>query len=334
MKTKTDNVVSFDEVKLVREINELHSKVEAANKTSVENALHIGELLTQAKAGLTHGEWLPWIERNCRFGPDTARTYMQAFKNRATRYLSPNADAAPETKPKTIKAMAAKAPSQRKAKPPAEVGIWDEVSRVLGLPRMTLLKGFAKTAMFSGNPPYEELTKEYGKKIPSHTHRGSEEGKAVAEAMRRCSERKYPQQTQAQASSEVEKIVEQVKENDRERFARLLKQARDAEFKRLQSQHHEAVKKEVELLVKETRAELREQQRKANTLFHECVLREKNFDQWMTEVEYKKVLGCLASDRQPPELRARFDEATIIFRRLHTHISHDGKELKLHGWKT
>jgi hypothetical protein len=102
----------------------------------------------------------------------------------------------------------------------------------------------------------------------------------------------------------------------------------------LQAQQHEEIKKGVELLVQETRAELRELQRKANTLFHECVLREKNFDQWMTEVEYKKVLGCLASDRQPPELRARFDEATIIFRRLRTHISHDGKELKLHGWKT
>jgi len=42
-----------------------------------------GELLTEQKAELAHGEWLPWVEVNCPFSDHTARNYMHLYAGRA-----------------------------------------------------------------------------------------------------------------------------------------------------------------------------------------------------------------------------------------------------------
>jgi hypothetical protein len=46
-------------------------------KSSVCHGLNVGQMLAEAKAELTHGEWEPWIEKNCPFGSRQARKLMR-----------------------------------------------------------------------------------------------------------------------------------------------------------------------------------------------------------------------------------------------------------------
>ena len=46
------------------EINRLHAEICQAARATIEKAIRIGELLTEQKAGLKHGEWLPWLKAN------------------------------------------------------------------------------------------------------------------------------------------------------------------------------------------------------------------------------------------------------------------------------
>jgi hypothetical protein len=46
----------------------------------VHHALEAGRLLLEAKAGLPHGAWLPWLQENCAFPERTARLYMKVAR--------------------------------------------------------------------------------------------------------------------------------------------------------------------------------------------------------------------------------------------------------------
>jgi len=49
------------------EIARLHSEILTAARTSLDKAIRIGQLLTEQKAQLKHGEWLPWVKENLPF---------------------------------------------------------------------------------------------------------------------------------------------------------------------------------------------------------------------------------------------------------------------------
>lgn len=66
----------------ISEIITLHNEVAGYLRMSVEKAIRIGELLTEQKAGLQHGEFLPWIKANLPFTDRTARNYMAFYSNR------------------------------------------------------------------------------------------------------------------------------------------------------------------------------------------------------------------------------------------------------------
>jgi hypothetical protein len=42
----------------------------------------VGDMLAQAKAKLSHGEWLPWLKDNCLLSERTAQRYMAAAERR------------------------------------------------------------------------------------------------------------------------------------------------------------------------------------------------------------------------------------------------------------
>jgi len=65
------------------EITLLHGEIEGALRLSVEKAIRVGELLTEQKADLAHGEWLPWVKENLPFNHSTASRYMRLFQDRA-----------------------------------------------------------------------------------------------------------------------------------------------------------------------------------------------------------------------------------------------------------
>lgn len=68
------------------EIRELYDEIMAAfmavARTKLDKAIRLGELLTQQKASLKHGEWLPWIEQNLPFDRATAANYMRVYDRR------------------------------------------------------------------------------------------------------------------------------------------------------------------------------------------------------------------------------------------------------------
>lgn len=66
----------------VDEIIGLHSEICGLLKTSLEKAVRIGELLSEQKASLPHGEFGAWIKANLPFTQRTAQNYMRLFDNR------------------------------------------------------------------------------------------------------------------------------------------------------------------------------------------------------------------------------------------------------------
>lgn len=61
----------------------LHLGIEASLRRSVQDAIKIGGLLMEQKAALSHGEFLPWVERELPFAIRTAQVYMQLFEHRS-----------------------------------------------------------------------------------------------------------------------------------------------------------------------------------------------------------------------------------------------------------
>lgn len=66
----------------VEEIRNLHQGILCQARTSLSNAIRIGELLTLSKGGLKHGEWLPWVEKNLPFSNMTVSRYVRIYEMR------------------------------------------------------------------------------------------------------------------------------------------------------------------------------------------------------------------------------------------------------------
>ena len=71
------------ELDAISEIVALHSEVVTAARTTLDKAVRIGELLTEQKASMKHGKWLPWMEANLPFSQQTASNYVRVFANRS-----------------------------------------------------------------------------------------------------------------------------------------------------------------------------------------------------------------------------------------------------------
>jgi len=66
----------------VAEITRLHHELKQLIVKSLQNAILIGELLTEQKVSLGHGEWTPWVKENLPFNPRHAQKYMQIYAHR------------------------------------------------------------------------------------------------------------------------------------------------------------------------------------------------------------------------------------------------------------
>lgn len=66
----------------VERINAEHRACEVAAHSAVEHAINAGELLTEVKAELGHGEFGTWLEANFEGTARSAQTYMKLARNR------------------------------------------------------------------------------------------------------------------------------------------------------------------------------------------------------------------------------------------------------------
>jgi hypothetical protein len=67
---------------LARQINEEHRAFLTTFRKTLEHAIKVGELLTQAKEQCPYGKWLPWLEGNFEGAARTAQDYMRLYKGR------------------------------------------------------------------------------------------------------------------------------------------------------------------------------------------------------------------------------------------------------------
>lgn len=65
---------------LAEKIKTATAAAETGARTAVQNALLAGELLTQAKGYVQHGQWENWLLSNCSLAPRTAQAYMRLHK--------------------------------------------------------------------------------------------------------------------------------------------------------------------------------------------------------------------------------------------------------------
>ena len=66
----------------VEAILTLHQELSGLARSSLEKALRVGELLSEVKARLPHGGWLPWCQENLEFDQKTGWRYMRLFVER------------------------------------------------------------------------------------------------------------------------------------------------------------------------------------------------------------------------------------------------------------
>ena len=67
----------------IKELNELHQQIDGKLRSTVQDAIRAGEILTNVKEKLAHGEFLPWIEKNCIFKRKTAVNYMRVYEHKS-----------------------------------------------------------------------------------------------------------------------------------------------------------------------------------------------------------------------------------------------------------
>ena len=68
---------------LAKRINAAHEACEDAARRAIEHAFRAGDLLREAKAAVSHGEWLPWVHEHLTCSARTAQGYMRLSENRA-----------------------------------------------------------------------------------------------------------------------------------------------------------------------------------------------------------------------------------------------------------
>lgn len=60
-----------------RRINAAHVACVQEECAALRHAIRAGKLLSEVKAKVGHGQWLPWLRRHCQFPYDTALVYME-----------------------------------------------------------------------------------------------------------------------------------------------------------------------------------------------------------------------------------------------------------------
>lgn len=63
------------------ELDRLHSQIENKLRSTVQDAIRAGEILTQVKERLGHGEFLPWLNSSCSFSQRTAYNYLSVYSH-------------------------------------------------------------------------------------------------------------------------------------------------------------------------------------------------------------------------------------------------------------
>jgi len=68
---------------LAARINAEHDAMVAAARSAVAHGMNVGDMLLKAKGQVEHGQWMRWLQANCRVSARSARRCMQLAEQRA-----------------------------------------------------------------------------------------------------------------------------------------------------------------------------------------------------------------------------------------------------------
>jgi hypothetical protein len=71
----------------VARIRTLADELENMGTTVLKKAVEVGNLLSEAKEALPHGQWIPWLEKNVNFNARTAQRWMKVAEEHAAGRL-------------------------------------------------------------------------------------------------------------------------------------------------------------------------------------------------------------------------------------------------------
>lgn len=110
-------------VDVAKRIAQLHSEICQSVRSTLDKAIEIGELLSDTKASLKHGEWLPWLRLNAPFTAKTAQNYLRLFENRERLKCETVSDLTQAYRPETHSDQPDKRP------PPWKTSPWNKAEK-------------------------------------------------------------------------------------------------------------------------------------------------------------------------------------------------------------
>lgn len=326
MTNPTAQIIDLDLAREANFINELHARYSAAEKTTLAVAIEIGHHLIAVKASLKHGEFMPWVAANCTFKGTQCLRYMQAAKSTLRADLHKNEAPAPTTicevakrgaRPPAAKASVSADPTRRP---------WLEAAerRMGGLP-----VGFPRDRLYRKGDERGGLRRtvegHLGHTLPEAVEVGSAEEAAIVVALQKT-------WTEIRPAVEYETLLEQVPENKRDRFERVLTEARAELQRRWSDELRNGIEAGVAAKLTDARARLEQATEERDIEKQRYSDLSARLDRWMTQDEFRLVAGCLHSDRQTEQERERYDRAFAIFRRLQVHVHTWAANRKANGW--
>lgn len=341
--SKTAEVIEFDQAAL----DAWHKRLDAARGKSVDAIIAFGvecfefqQACERKQGGSTYStammEWFGIEKVSASQWATIGKCRAELFG--LTKQLPPSMDViyrlsalppavieskvTPKTTQKEARAIVAEYRKTITKDAPERIGWKDAVIKVLGSEGKWVPN--AKLGMKAPDGWRDEIKAEFGGEIPVYVEHGGEAERKLCDIVRTIylkNEAKRDPQAAAQTAKDLfEAARMDLPETERQRFDRVVKKATEAIEAQYVAQY---VEMEKALLAKIAldRAAIAEIKKEA--LAEAAEIKRKAFDHlskgltpYMTQDEFKLVLGCLHPDRAPEDKRDRYNEAFQIFKRL------------------
>lgn len=238
-------------------------------------------------------------------------------------FIAPTIEQAAEllnVSPRSVK----RAKAKQKKTEPKPIGWVMAAELIIG--KGKLPPGFRRNTMVQKKAQIEAAI---GEEIPSHIDKGGRLARVIADHIVREAGRKRSQEELAAAAAEAEAAVP---EGARAQFKAAVKKAVDAEIARLRRIFESQVEEHVEKRLVQRREKLAAAEREIAEWRDALNDRQRDISTYMSEDEYRLVLGCLHPDR-PDRTADRLGKAFEIFQRLERYVAvYSPKALAERGW--
>ena len=181
-------------------------------------------------------------------------------------------------------------------------------------------------------PRYAAIVAHFGAPIPRRVEPGSDEARRLAAAVVACANPPAAVAAPtasaiAATSAAIQTEVAALSETARQRFERIVQR----KIAQLTADYQRQVSADVATAVVAEKQRLLAAIDATNTERLALIANRQTLEYWMTQDEFRQVLGCLHPDRHPEDA-ARYGRAFDIVKRLEGHLGTDRHYLRRQGW--